>query len=467
MGLLNRLKNENELELEDEVDDKENTAPQVNNQPKPGLLNSYQELKEKIHYRLIDKLELTRLESIPREELKTQVREVVAALLSGESDPMVGFNRDRLVEEILNEIFGYGPLEPLLNDPTVADVLVNGHGQVYVERFGKLEQTNTGFKDNDHLLHIIDRIVSQVGRRVDESSPMVDARLPDGSRVNAIIPPLAIDGPMLSIRKFGVKDLAMDELLNYGTLIQPMAETVKGIVKARLNVLISGGTGSGKTTLLNVLSSFIPSTERIITIEDAAELQLQQEHVVRLETRPANIEGQGSILQRDLVKNALRMRPDRIIVGEVRGAEALDMLQAMNTGHDGSMTTLHANTPRDALRRLETMILMAGTNLPDKAMREQISSAINVLIHITRLSDGSRKVVKLSEITGMEGEVISMQDIFVFEKFGISEDGRVLGAFKGTGIRPKFEDQLRASGIILPSNIFDPNYTTPEEEELR
>lgn len=401
---------------------------------------------------------MSRIDSIPRDELKLQVREVVEALLAGEKDPIVGFNRDRLIEEILNEIFGLGPLQPLMDDPTVADILVNTHKQVYVERFGKLELTNILFKDDDHLMHIIERIVSQVGRRVDESSPMVDARLPDGSRVNAIIPPLAIDGPMLSIRKFGIKDLNVDELYSYGTLTPGMAETLKGIVKARLNILIAGGTGSGKTTLLNVLSSFIPGNERIVTVEDAAELQLQQPHVVRLETRPANLEGQGAIIQRDLVRNALRMRPDRIIVGEVRGAEALDMLQAMNTGHDGSMTTLHANTPRDALRRLETMILMAGANLPSSAMREQISSAINVLLHITRLSDGSRKIIKLSEITGMEGEVISMQDIFVFEKLGIDEDGKVLGAFKATGIRPKFAEVLEASGITLPSDLFADGY---------
>lgn len=448
------------LSVDDQVE-----APEVEVAPKPSIthqqtniLDSYLNLKERIHYQLIERLDLSRIDSIPRDELKLQVREVVEALLAGEKDPIVGFNRDRLIEEILNEIFGLGPLQPLMDDPTVADILVNTHKQVYVERFGKLELTNILFKDDDHLMHIIERIVSQVGRRVDESSPMVDARLPDGSRVNAIIPPLAIDGPMLSIRKFGIKDLNVDELYSYGTLTPGMAETLKGIVKARLNILIAGGTGSGKTTLLNVLSSFIPGNERIVTVEDAAELQLQQPHVVRLETRPANLEGQGAIIQRDLVRNALRMRPDRIIVGEVRGAEALDMLQAMNTGHDGSMTTLHANTPRDALRRLETMILMAGANLPSSAMREQISSAINVLLHITRLSDGSRKIIKLSEITGMEGEVISMQDIFVFEKLGIDEDGKVLGAFKATGIRPKFAEVLEASGITLPSDLFADGY---------
>lgn len=462
MGLLNRLREDHEVE----VVEPDLASSGVRNQQQVNLLNSYQDLKEKIHHRLIDRLELSRLDSIPREELKGQVREVVQTLLAGETDPTVGFNRDRLIEEILNEVFGLGPLEPLLNDPTVSDILVNTHRQIYVERYGKLELTNMAFKDDEHLLHIIDRIVSKVGRRVDESCPMVDARLLDGSRVNAIIPPLAIDGPVLSIRKFGVKDLTIDDLMSYGTLTEAIGETLHGVVKARLNVLVSGGTGSGKTTLLNMLSSFIPSTERIVTIEDAAELQLQQSHVVRLETRPANIEGRGAILQRDLVRNALRMRPDRIIVGEVRGGEALDMLQAMNTGHDGSMTTLHANTPRDGLRRLETMILLAGANLPDKAMREQISSAIDVLVHIARLSDGSRRMLKLSEITGMEGDVITMQDIFVFEKLGISEDGKVLGAFKTTGIRPRFADQLEASGVILPPDLFEAGYTDVQEIQL-
>jgi pilus assembly protein CpaF len=420
-------------------------------------------LKERIHRQLIDKLDLTRLGSISRDELRSQVREVVESLLSSETSPFVAYNRDRLVEEILNETFGLGPLEPLIQDPTVSDILVNTHKQVYVERFGKLELTKTVFKDDSHLLHIIDRIVSEVGRRVDEASPMVDARLQDGSRVNAIIPPLAIDGPILSIRKFGVKDLTIDDLLRFETITAPMAEAFKAIIRARLNILISGGTGSGKTTLLNVLSLFVSHSERVVTIEDAAELQLQQPHVVRLETRPPNIEGQGAVSQRDLVRNALRMRPDRIIVGEVRGGEALDMLQAMNTGHDGSLTTLHANTPRDALRRLETMLLMAGTNLPDKAMREQISSAINVLIHIARLSDGSRKVVKVSEITGMEGDVITMQDIFIFERIGVREDGKVLGSLKATGIRPKFIDRLDISGIHLPPGLFEEYFVAGEK----
>lgn len=420
-----------------------------------GTPDSVQQLKERIHRQLIDRLDLPRLASISRDELKPQVRDVVENLLASETTPLVGFSRERLIEEIMDETFGLGPLEPLIHDPTVSDILVNTHKQVYVERFGKLELTRTVFKDDAHLLHIIDRIVSEVGRRIDESSPMVDARLADGSRVNAIIPPLALDGPILSIRKFGVRDLTIDDLLRFETITEQMAEVFKGIVRTRLNVLISGGTGSGKTTLLNVLSGFISHSERIITIEDAAELQLQQPHTVRLETRQANIEGQGAVVQRDLVRNALRMRPDRIIVGEVRGAEALDMLQAMNTGHDGSLTTLHANTPRDALRRLETMILMAGTNLPDKAMREQISSAINVLIHIARLSDGSRKVVKVSEITGMEGDVVTLQDIFVFDQAGVREDGVVIGRLKATGIRPKFVERLELSGIHVPMGLFE------------
>jgi pilus assembly protein CpaF len=457
MGIRERLKGE--ASSPPENNDGQNPVIPVREVP----ASSYQDLKERIHRRLIDRLDLTRLASISRDELRVQVREVVESLLASEDEPLAGYNRDRVIEEILDETFGLGPLEPLIHDPTVSDILVNTYKQVYVERFGKLELTNTVFKDDAHLLHIIDRIVSEVGRRVDEASPMVDARLSDGSRVNAIIPPLAIDGPSLSIRKFGVKDFTVEDLMRFETISRPIAELLKGIVRSRLNILISGGTGSGKTTLLNVMSAFISHTERIITIEDAAELQLQQPHVVRLETRPANLEGQGAIVQRDLVRNALRMRPDRIVVGEVRGAEALDMLQAMNTGHDGSMTTLHANTPRDALRRLETMLLMAGTNLPDKAMREQISSAINALIHISRLSDGSRKVVKVTEITGMEGDVITMQDIFLFEQTGVTEDGRVMGRLKATGIRPKFIDRLEVSGIHLPEEIFDEYFELPEK----
>ena len=427
--------------------------------------HDYQELKEKIHRRLIDKLDLTKLESIPKESLTDQVREVIGDLLSDDGGMKTEFDRERLTDEILHETFGLGPLEPLLNDPTVSDILVNTHKQVYVERFGKLDLSNTVFKDDVHLLNIIDRIVSKIGRRVDESSPMVDARLADGSRVNAIIPPLAIDGPILSIRKFGIHKITVDDLMRLETLTPPIAKMLQAAVQSRLNILVSGGTGSGKTTLLNILSSFIPASERILTIEDAAELQLRQEHVVRLETRPPNIEGKGVVMQRDLVRNALRMRPDRIIVGEVRGAEALDMLQAMNTGHDGSLTTLHANSTRDALRRLETMILMAGSNLTERAMREQISSAINLVVQIARLSDGSRKVMKISEITGMEGETISLQDIFIFEKMGVREDGRVLGGFRTMGLRPKFAEQLEASGIDLPVDLFEPKLEVLVEKE--
>lgn len=425
----------------------------------------YQELKEKIHRRLIEKLDLTRLEEISRDVLRVQVRDVIENLLqeSNYSDPSL--SREQLTTEILNETFGLGPLEPLLNDPTVSDILVNSYKQVYVERFGKLELTNTVFKDDIHLMNIIDRIVSGVGRRIDESSPLVDARLQDGSRVNAVIPPLAIDGPSVSIRKFGIRKFTMQDLLEIDSLTPAIAQVLEACIKARLNILISGGTGSGKTTLLNVLSNYIPESERIVTIEDAAELQLNQQHIVRLETRPPNIEGKGAIVQRDLVRNALRMRPDRIVVGEVRGPEALDMLQAMNTGHDGSITTLHANSPRDALRRLETMILMAGGNFTDKAMREQISSAINLIVQISRLSDGSRKVIKISEITGMEGETVSLQELFIFEKIGIHEDGKVLGAFRSTGIRPKFAEQFEASGIKLPADIFEPKFEFNFEEE--
>ena len=472
MGLLTRIQDE-VLEPQEVLDSAEvkvieKKPRRIQQKVSESFDKNYYELKEKIHRRLIDKLDLTKLETISKKDLEVQVREVVEALVAEETDFGANFNRERLTTEILNETFGLGPLEPLLNDPTVSDILVNTHKQVYVERFGKLELTNTVFKDDIHLLNIIDRIVSNVGRRVDESSPMVDARLKDGSRVNAIISPLAIDGPSLSIRKFGVNKIGIEDLIELHTLTEPISQVLQAAVKARLNILVSGGTGSGKTTLLNILSGFIPHTERIITVEDAAELQLRQEHIVRLETRPPNLEGKGVIVQRDLIRNALRMRPDRIIVGEVRGAEALDMLQAMNTGHDGSLTTLHANSTRDALRRLETMILMAGSNLTDKAMREQISSAIDLIVQIARLSDGSRKIMKLSEITGMEGSTISLQDIFIFEKMGVGEDGRILGGFRTTGIRPKFAEKLEVSGISLLPDIFEPKVdiqTVPEEEE--
>jgi pilus assembly protein CpaF len=392
---------------------------------------------------------------VNRDEVRREVGQILEALVVGESTPMNLQERERLAQEVLDEVFGLGPLEPLLADPTVADILVNTYKQVYIERKGVLERTSIQFRDDAHLMSIIDRIVSAIGRRVDESSPMVDARLADGSRVNAIIPPLAIDGPCLSIRRFGQDPLTAEDLIANSTLTAPMLELLQGCVKARLNVLISGGTGAGKTTFLNVLSSYISNRERIVTIEDAAELQLNQDHVVRLETRPANIEGKGAIYQRQLVINSLRMRPDRIIVGEVRGEEALDMLQAMNTGHDGSLTTIHANTPRDALARLETMVAMANLNIPENAIRRQIASAIDVVIQISRMSDGTRKIVSIAEITGMEGDVVTMQDIFVFRKRGIKETGEVIGDFMPTGIRPKFGERLMVTGIRLPMSMFE------------
>jgi pilus assembly protein CpaF len=412
-------------------------------------------VKAAIHRKLIQKLNLERLTEVNREEVRREVTQILEALVVGESTPMNLQERERLAQEVLDEVFGLGPLEPLLADPTVSDILVNTYKHVYVERRGMLEMTSVQFRDDIHLMGIIDRIVSAIGRRVDESSPMVDARLADGSRVNAIIPPLAVDGPCLSIRRFGRDPLTAEDLLQNNTFTPGMLELLRGCVKARLNILISGGTGAGKTTFLNVLSSYISNRERIVTVEDAAELQLHQEHVVRLETRPANIEGKGAIHQRQLVINCLRMRPDRIIVGEVRGEEALDMLQAMNTGHDGSLTTIHANTPRDALSRLETMVAMTSLNIPDTAIRRQIASAIDVVVQVSRLSDGTRKVLNLTEITGMEGDVVSMQDIFTFRKRGIRENGEVLGEFLPTGVRPRFAEKLLVSGIQLPSTMFD------------
>jgi pilus assembly protein CpaF len=412
-------------------------------------------LKGRIHRRLLERLNLANLEKTDRETVIEAIRRVVQELLTQEKVPLNFDEREGLVTQVLDEIFGLGPIEPLMKDPEVSDILVNTWNQVIIERHGKLEMTDIQFQDDRHLLQVIDRIVSAVGRRIDDSSPMVDARLPDGSRVNAIVRPLAIDGPHMSIRKFKRDALTGEDLLRLESLSEPMLELLKGIVRARLNVLISGGTGSGKTTLLNMLSGFIPPDERIVTIEDSAELQLQQEHVVRLETRPANIEGKGQISATDLVRNALRMRPERIIIGECRGPETLDMLQAMNTGHEGSMTTLHANTPRDALVRLETMVSMANLNLPDKAMRQQISSAIHVVVQTSRLSDGTRKVVQIAEITGMEGDVVTMQDIFTFDRAGVGEGGKVLGRFVATGIRPKFVDRFRAYGISLPAGLFD------------
>jgi pilus assembly protein CpaF len=423
--------------------------------PLPGARTDFGAVKIAIHRKLIQKLNLNRLNEIKREDVRREVAQILESLVVGESTPMSLQERERLALEVLDEVFGLGPLEPLLADPTVSDILVNTYKHVYVERRGMLEETSIQFRDDAHVMSIIDRIVAAIGRRVDESSPMVDARLIDGSRVNAIIPPLAIDGPCLSIRRFGHDRLAAADLLRNNSLTQPMLEMLQGCVKARLNVLISGGTGAGKTTFLNVLSSYISNRERIVTIEDAAELQLNQEHVVRLETRPPNIEGKGAVYQRQLMINSLRMRPDRIVIGEVRGEEALDMLQAMNTGHDGSLTTIHANSPRDALSRLETMVAMAGLNLPDTAIRRQIASAIDLVVQVTRLSDGTRKVTSVAEITGMEGEIVTMQDIFTFRKRGIKETGEVLGDFEPSGIRPKFAERLTVTGVHLPAAMFE------------
>ena len=421
----------------------------------PAALDPVDQLKIDLHHRLIERLDLEALERIrDADELATQIRQAVFEFLRTEATPLSQGEREEIVEQIIYEITGLGPIEPLFRDPTISDILVNGARDIYIERHGRLSRVPTQFRNDTHLLAVIDRIVTRVGRRIDESSPMVDARLPDGSRVNAIIPPLALDGPVLSIRRFGA-DITVQQLIALGSLTEEMVHLLAGTVAARLNVLISGGTGSGKTTMLNALSSFIPTSERVITIEDAAELRLQQDHVVRLETRPPNAEGRGEVLARDLVKNALRMRPDRIIVGEVRSAEALDMLQAMNTGHEGSLTTIHANSPRDALARLETMILFAGTNLPNRAMREQISSALDVIIQVSRLSDGTRRVVSITEVTGMEGEVIATQEIYRFRRRGIGADGRIVGQFEGTGIRPTFAEKLLIAGIDLPIHLFE------------
>jgi pilus assembly protein CpaF len=422
----------------------------------PTPRTDFNALKTAIHRKLIQKLNLDRLTGIRREDVRREVTQILETVVVGESTPMNLQERERLVQEVLDEVFGLGPLERLLSDPSISDILVNTYKNVYVERAGMLEATGLQFRDDVHLMGIIDRIVSAIGRRVDESSPMVDARLADGSRVNAIIPPLAVDGPCLSIRRFGRDRLTSDDLVTNHTLTEPMLELLAGCVKARLNILISGGTGAGKTTLLNVLSSYISDRERIVTIEDAAELQLRQEHVVRLETRPPNIEGKGAVQQRQLVINTLRMRPDRIIVGEVRGEEALDMLQAMNTGHDGSLTTIHANAPRDAISRLETMVAMSSLNLPEGAIRRQIASALDVVVQVSRLSDGTRKVVSVAELVGMEKDVVSMQDIFVFRKRGVRDTGEVVGDFTPTGIRPKFAEKLAVTGIRLPTAMFEP-----------
>ncbi|HXH05195.1 MAG TPA: CpaF family protein [Vicinamibacterales bacterium] len=426
-------------------------TPRAPEPPRP----QYIELKASIHRKLLNRLNLEALATADRARSEGEIRSLLHELLSEEGVPLSMSEREAILGDVLDEVFGLGPLEPILRDPTVSDILVNTYRQIYVERNGRLERVPSGFQDDRHLMRVIDRIVSAVGRRVDDSSPMVDARLPDGSRVNAIIPPLAVDGPLLSIRRFPAERLKGEDLINLRALTRPMLEFLEYCVRARLNIVISGGTGAGKTTLLNILSGFISERERIVTIEDAAELQLHQEHVARLETRPPNVEGKGAVRQRQLVINALRMRPDRIVVGEVRGEEALDMLQAMNTGHDGSLTTVHANSPRDALARIETMISMAGMNLPDRAMRQQIASAIQIIVQAARLSDGSRKITAVSEITGMEGDVITMQDIFVFEKLGVTQDGKVIGRFRATGVRPKACERLKASGIHLPPDMFE------------
>src|SRR5271157_1784742 len=419
-----------------------------------GCTPEYQELKFTLHRKLLDRINLEALSSMAGERVRTEIRSAVAKLVEEEKTPLSLVEKDRVIEEVLDEVFGLGPLEPLLQDPTISDILVTTPRLVYVERGGKLYRTSVEFKDDAHLLRIIEKIVSRVGRRVDESSPMVDARLPDGSRVNAVIPPVAVDGPLLSIRRFGRHAMKGEDLVAKLSLTEGMLELLKGCVKARLNILICGGTGSGKTTLLNALSGYIPEDERIVTIEDAAELRLQQTHVARMETRPSNVEGTGAIKIRELVINALRMRPDRIIVGECRGEEALDMLQAMNTGHDGSLTTVHANNPRDAIGRLEVMVGMANANMGMRAMRQQISSAIDMFVQVSRFSDGTRRITHITECVGMEGDLITMQDIFVFEKTGITEAGRVTGRFRATGIRPKFYERLRASGMQLPASIF-------------
>ncbi len=417
----------------------------------------YQDLKGRVHNELLGRLNLERLARVKREDAEPEIKDLILTLLDRESQttPLSLFERDSLITDVLHEIFGLGPLEALLKDPNISDILVNRYNQVYVEREGRLEETDITFQNAAHLYRIIERIVSMVGRRIDESSPMVDARLQDGSRVNAVIPPLSLDGPVLSIRRFRTDRIGAQDLVGRQSLTQPMLDFLQGALSARMNMIISGGTGAGKTTLLNALSSFISERERIVTIEDAAELTLRQRHVVRMETRPANIEGQGAVRQRQLVVNALRMRPDRIIVGEVRGEEALDMLQAMNTGHDGSLTTIHANSPRDALYRLDTMVAMANLNIPDRAVRQQIASAVNLLVQISRMPDGTRKVSAVSEITGMEQDVITMQDIFVFERTGMTPEGKVTGRFRATGVRPKCAERLATMGIRLPIDMFE------------
>ena len=426
----------------------------------PGTATqAYQELRKNMHQMLLERIDLERLKRLTAEQFKHELALLIQRIIEDERIVLNQTERHNLVLDIQHEMLGFGPLEPLLADPTVSDILVNTHASVYVERHGKLELTAVSFHDSAHLMKIIEKIVSRVGRRVDESSPMVDARLPDGSRVNAIIPPLAVDGPILSIRRFSATPLTVDNLLAFKSMTPPMIQVLQALGAAKINILISGGTGSGKTTLLNLLSGFIPPNERIITIEDAAELQMRQPHVVRLETRPPNIEGSGEVTQRALVRNALRMRPDRIILGEVRGAEALDMLQAMNTGHEGSLATIHSNTPRDALARLENMVGMAGVNLTPRATRQQISSAVTVVLQVTRLTDGARKLVSMQEITGMEGDVVAMQEVYRFEQTGVDAGGKVLGHFRATGVRPRFAERLRLFGVAVPDACFDPSRT--------
>jgi pilus assembly protein CpaF len=417
---------------------------------------AYQQLKMNIHQAIIDRVELDKLQRLSPEQIKRELAQLVERIVDEDKIPMNELERRRLAQDVHDEMVGLGPLEPLLNDPTISDILVNTSQHVYVERRGRLEHTDVTFYDDAHLMKIIERIVSRVGRRIDESTPMVDARLPDGSRVNAIIPPSAIDGPLVSIRRFAVNPLTVTDMVNNQSFTPAMAQLLEALIKSKLNVLISGGTGSGKTTLLNLLSGFIPEDERVVTIEDAAELQMRQQHVLRLETRPPNIEGKGEISQRSLVRNALRMRPDRIVLGEVRGAEALDMLHAMNTGHEGSMATLHANTPRDALTRLENMVGMAGLPMPIKAIRQQIASAITVVVQASRLTDGRRKLMSIQEITGMEGDIINMQEIFTFKRTGVDENGMIKGYFCASGVRPKFCERLAGFGIVLPDQMFDP-----------
>ena len=455
---LSRNKDNDSKKEEVKKEEKSKTTPTSQQQTTTIDKDPHRELKTNVHNRLIEKLDFDVLSDpdnqSENEELKRDIKETAKEVIEEQDATISPGERRQVIQDIIDEIIGFGPINDLLEDPDVSEVMVNGPDQVYVEKNGRLVLTDVKFRDDEHVIHIIEKIVSPLGRRIDESSPMVDARLPDGSRVNAIIPPLALNGPTITIRKFSEDPFTVDDLVGFGTLTDEMAQFLEACVEVRLNVVVSGGTGSGKTTTLNVLSSFIPGDERIVTIEDAAELQLVQDHVVSLETRPPNVEGKGAVTMRELVKNSLRMRPDRIVVGEVRGGEALDMLQAMNTGHDGSLTTGHANSPRDMLSRLETMVMMAGMELPVQAIRDQISSAVDLIVQQTRLKDGSRKVVKVTEVQGMEGEIITLQDLFVFEKQGRDEEGNVIGEFKATGIRPKFMDRFKESGLDLPSDLF-------------